>query len=133
MPPFREFLQHQRSAAKREPAAAQPSLDYPIVLHRESDAIQVKANRQFHVGDVEEGEHFLDIVIGVRTGIHAWNSRNYLQLRFSSPIALLIGKPAARPRDHGDAKYNRAQRQGDSRIGGAKLTEQSSSLEQHGD
>src|SRR5229473_5115768 len=81
MPPFREFLQHQRSAAKREPAPAQPSFDHPIVLHRESDAIQVKANRQFHVGDVEEGEHFVDIVIGVRTGIHAWSSRNYLQLR----------------------------------------------------
>jgi hypothetical protein len=61
-------------APGRSPASAKLSFDDPFVIHRETDAVEVKANRQFHAGDLKEGNDLLDVAIGVQSGIHGWNS-----------------------------------------------------------
>jgi len=71
LPPFfRELLEHQGGTAVLEPAPAQLALDDPVPSHLESQAVDIKAQGLFDVGDHEKRHGLLDVCSGFCLGVH---------------------------------------------------------------
>src|SRR5215469_15996574 len=49
-----ELLQHERRSAAREPAPANAAFRLPLVLHRETEAVEVEAQGALHNSDAEK-------------------------------------------------------------------------------